>query len=119
MNYANADMVGHTGVVEAAIKAVEIVDSGVGRVVEATLARGGGLLITADHGNAEQLIDYETGKLFTAHTTFPVPLYLIVPQMAQVRLRNDGILADVAPTILDVLGIPQPQDMTGHTLIQR
>ena len=118
MNYANADMVGHTGVLEAAIKAVEVVDTGVGRIVEATLAMGGGLLITADHGNAEQLIEYETGKPFTAHTTFPVPLYLIVPQMAQVRLRNDGILADVAPTILDVLGIPQPRDMTGRTLIQ-
>jgi len=118
MNYANADMVGHTGVIEAAIKAVEIVDTGVGQVVEATLAVGGGLLITADHGNAEQLIDYETGKPFTAHTTFPVPLYLVVPQMAQVRLRNDGILADVAPTILDVLGIPKPKDMTGRTLIQ-
>jgi len=118
MNYANADMVGHTGVIEAAIKAVEIVDTGVGQVVEATLAMGGGLLITADHGNAEQLIDYETGKPFTAHTTFPVPLYLVVPPMAQVRLRNDGILADVAPTILDVLGIPKPKDMTGRTLIQ-
>ena len=119
MNYANADMVGHTGVLEAAIKAVEVVDSGVGRIVEATLAMGGGLLITADHGNAEQLIDYATGKPFTAHTTFPVPLYLVVPNLAQVRLRNDGILADVAPTILDVLGIPQPRDMTGRTLIQR
>jgi 2,3-bisphosphoglycerate-independent phosphoglycerate mutase len=119
MNYANADMVGHTGVLEAAIKAVEVVDTEVGRVVEATLAMGGGLLITADHGNAEQLIDYATWKPFTAHTTFPVPLYLVVPQMAQVRLRNDGILADVAPTILDVLGIPQPGDMTGRTLIQR
>ena len=118
MNYANADMVGHTGVIEAAIKAVVIVDTGVGQVVEATLAVGGGLLITADHGNAEQLIDYETGKPFTAHTTFPVPLYLVVPQLAQVRLRNDGILADVAPTILDVLGIPKPKDMTGRTLIQ-
>jgi 2,3-bisphosphoglycerate-independent phosphoglycerate mutase len=119
MNYANADMVGHTGVLEAAIKAVEVVDTGVGRVVEATLAMGGGLLITADHGNAEQLIDYETEKPFTAHTTFPVPLYLVVPNLAQVRLRNDGILADVAPTILDVLGIPQPRDMTGRTLILR
>jgi 2,3-bisphosphoglycerate-independent phosphoglycerate mutase len=119
MNYANADMVGHTGVLEAAMKAVEVVDSGVGRVVEATLTMGGGLLITADHGNAEQLIDYETGKPFTAHTTFPVPLYLVVPQMAQVRLRNDGMLADVAPTILDVLGILHPKDMTGRTLIQQ
>ena len=119
MNYANADMVGHTGVMEAAIKAVEVVDTGVGRVVEATLAVGGGLLITADHGNAEQLIDYETGKPFTAHTTYPVPLYLVVPQLAQVRLRNDGILADVAPTILDILGIAQPKDMTGRTLLLR
>ena len=118
MNYANADMVGHTGVIEAAIKAVEIVDTGVGQVVEATLAMGGGLLITADHGNAEQLIDYETGKPFTAHTTYPVPLYLLVPNMAQIQLRNDGILADVAPTILDVFGIPKPKDMTGRTLIQ-
>ena len=117
MNYANADMVGHTGVIEAAIKAVEAVDTGIGRVVEATLAAGGGLLITADHGNAEQLIDYETGKPFTAHTTYPVPLYLVVPQLAQAKLRSDGILADVAPTILDVMHIPQPKDMTGKTLI--
>ena len=117
MNYANADMVGHTGVIEAAIKAVETVDTGIGRVVEATLAMGGGLLITADHGNAEQLIDYETGKPFTAHTTNPVPLYLVVPQLAQAKLRSDGILADVAPTILDILGIKQPKDMTGRTLI--
>lgn len=118
MNYANADMVGHTGVIEAAIKAVEVVDTGVGQVVEATLAMSGGLLITADHGNAEQLIEYDTGKPFTAHTTYPVPLFLVVPQLAQVKLRNDGILADVAPTILDVLGISKPKDMTGRTLIQ-
>src|SRR2546421_1611330 len=118
MNDANADMVGHAGVIEAAMKAVEIVDTGVGQVVEATLAIGGGLLVTADHGNAEQLIEYETGKPFTAHRTFPVPLYLVVPHLAQVRLRNDGILADVAPTILDVIGIPKPGDMTGRTLIQ-
>ena len=117
MNYANADMVGHTGVIEAAIKGVETVDTGVGRVVEATLAVGGGLLITADHGNAEQLIDYATGKPFTAHTTNPVPLYLVVPQLAQVKLRSDGILADVAPTVLQVMGIKQPKDMTGRTLI--
>jgi 2,3-bisphosphoglycerate-independent phosphoglycerate mutase len=117
MNYANADMVGHTGVIEAAIKAVEAVDTGVGRVVEATLAAGGGLLITADHGNAEQLIYYDTGKPMTAHTTNPVPLYLVVPQFAHARLRTDGILADVAPTILQIMGIPQPKDMTGRTLI--
>src|SRR6202043_881735 len=117
MNYANADMVGHTGIMEAAIKAVEAVDTGVGRVVEATLAVGGGLLITADHGNAEQLIEYDTGKPFTAHTTFPVPLYLVVPQLASAHLRSDGILADVAPTILQILDIPQPKDMTGKSLI--
>ncbi len=117
MNYANADMVGHTGVIEAAIKAVEAVDTGVGRVVEATLAVGGGLLITADHGNAEQLIEYDTGKPFTAHTTNPVPLYLVVPQLIQARLRTDGILADVAPTILQILGISQPKDMSGRSLL--
>lgn len=117
MNYANADMVGHTGVLDAAIKAVEAVDTGVGRVVEATLAAGGGLLITADHGNAEQLIEYDTGKPFTAHTTNPVPLYLVAPQYVQARLRGDGILADVAPTILQIMGIPQPKDMTGRSLI--
>jgi len=117
MNYANADMVGHTGVIEAAIKGVEAVDTGVGRVAEATLAVGGGLLITADHGNAEQLIYYDTGKPFTAHTTFPVPLYLVVPQLVQAKLRTDGILAHVAPTILQIMGIPQPKDMTGRSLI--
>lgn len=117
MNYANADMVGHTGVIEATIKGVEAVDRGVGQVVEATLAVGGGLLITADHGNAEQLIDYQTGQPFTAHTTNPVPLYLVVPALAGATLRGDGILADVAPTILQILRIPQPADMTGHSLL--
>lgn len=117
MNYANADMVGHTGVIEAAIRAVEAVDKGVGRVVEATLDVGGGLLISADHGNAEQLIEYNTGKPFTAHTTYPVPLYLVVPELAHARLRSDGILADVAPTVLDIMHIPQPKDMTGRSLI--
>ncbi|HEY0752836.1 MAG TPA: 2,3-bisphosphoglycerate-independent phosphoglycerate mutase [Ktedonobacteraceae bacterium] len=118
MNYANADMVGHTGVIDATIKGVEAVDAGVGKIVEATLALGGGLLITADHGNAEQLIDYSNGKPFTAHTTNPVPLYLVGAQMAQAHLRSDGILADVAPTILQLLNIPQPEDMSGHSLLQ-
>ena len=117
MNYANADMVGHTGDIAATIKGVEAVDTGVGRVVEATLAAGGGLLITADHGNAEQLIEYDTGKPFTAHTTYPVPLYLVVSQYVQARLRTDGILADVSPTILQIMGIPQPKDMTGKSLL--
>ncbi len=118
MNYANADMVGHTGVLDATIKGVEAVDAGVGQVVEATLAMGGNVLITADHGNAEQLIDYETGDPFTAHTTNPVPLYLVSPQLAQARLRTDGILADVSPTILQLLHINQPGDMSGRSLIQ-
>lgn len=118
MNYANADMVGHTGVIEATIKGVEAVDRGVGKVAEATLAMGGCLLITADHGNAEQLVDYTNGKPFTAHTTNPVPLYLVDPQLAQAHLRTDGILADIAPTILQILNIPQPRDMSGRSLLQ-
>jgi 2,3-bisphosphoglycerate-independent phosphoglycerate mutase len=117
MNYANADMVGHTGVLAAAIKAVEAVDAGVGRVVQAALDQGGAALITADHGNAEQLIEYDTGKPLTSHTTNPVPFYFVVPQWPRVELRRDGILADVAPTMLQLLNIPQPPDMTGRTLI--
>jgi 2,3-bisphosphoglycerate-independent phosphoglycerate mutase len=117
MNYANADMVGHTGVLAAAIKAVEAVDVGVGRVVEAALAQGGAVLITADHGNAEQLIEYDTGKPHTFHTTNPVPFYFVVPQYPDARLRGDGILADVAPTMLQLLHIPRPADMTGRSLI--
>src|SRR5262249_58511851 len=117
MNYANADMVGHTGVLEAAIKAVEAVDAGVGQVVEAALRQGGAALITADHGNAEQLVEYDTGQPLTSHTTNPVPFYFVVPQWQGVTLRPDGILADVAPTMLQLLHIPHPKDMTGHTLI--
>src|SRR5258708_799143 len=118
MNYATADMVGHTGVIEATIKGVEAVDAGIGKVVEATLAAGGSLLITADHGNAEQLIEYDTGKPFTAHTTNPVPLYLIAPHLAQARLCTDGILADVATTVLQALNIRQPKDMSGRPLVE-
>jgi 2,3-bisphosphoglycerate-independent phosphoglycerate mutase len=117
MNYANADMVGHSGVLDATIKAVEAVDAGVGRVVEAALRAGGAALITADHGNAEQLIEYDTGKPLTSHTTNPVPFYCVVPQLHDVTLRDDGILADVAPTILQLLQIPQPADMMGRSLI--
>ncbi len=117
MNYANADMVGHTGVIAAAIRAVEAVDAGVGRVVAAALPVGGAVLITADHGNAEQMIEYDTGKPLTSHTTNPVPFDFVVPQWPGARLRSDGILADVAPTILQLLHIPQPKDMTGRTLI--
>jgi 2,3-bisphosphoglycerate-independent phosphoglycerate mutase len=118
MNYANADMVGHTGVIEAAVTAVETVDAGVDQVVEAALSHGGAVLITADHGNAEQLVEYDTGKPLTSHTTNPVPFYFVVPQWPGAHLRSDGILADVAPTMLQLLGIPQPAAMTGRSLIE-
>jgi 2,3-bisphosphoglycerate-independent phosphoglycerate mutase len=122
VNFANADMVGHTGVMEAAVKAVETVDAGVGVVVEATARQGGVTLITADHGNAEQMINYDTGGPYTAHTVSnPVP-FILVPgrhsELAGVHLRGNGVLADVAPTVLQLLGIPKPDDMTGTSLIE-
>lgn len=122
VNFANADMVGHTGVMEAAIKAVETVDACVGQVVEAAKNQGGVTLITADHGNAEQMIDYDTGGPYTAHTvTFPVP-FILVPgnhqELRNARLRKDGVLADVAPTILQLMDIPKPADMEGKSLIE-
>lgn len=112
LNFANCDMVGHTGVFSAAVKAVEAVDSCVIRVVNATAAMGGVAILTADHGNAEQMLD-ETGAPFTAHTTNPVPFCIVG---ADVRLR-DGRLADIAPTILDLMGLEQPPEMNGRTLI--
>ncbi len=118
MNYANADMVGHTGVIAEAITAVETVDTCVGRMVETTLELGGALFITADHGNADQMIDYVTGQPFTAHTTNPVPFYFVVPQWPGARLRSGGILADIAPTVLAVLGVAPSADMTGRSLIE-
>ena len=118
MNYANADMVGHTGMLDAAITAVETVDAGVGRVIEATLNAGGAAIVTADHGNAEKMIDEQTGEPFTAHTTNPVPCYFVVPQLPNVALRQGGMLADLAPTVLQVMGLTIPADMTGRTLIE-
>ncbi len=122
VNFANADMVGHTGVMEAAVKAVETVDAGVGAVVDATVRQGGVALITADHGNAEQMIDYDTGGPYTAHTVSnPVPFILVSGQhqpLEDVHLRQNGVLADVAPTVLQLLGIPRPDDMTGRSLIE-
>ena len=117
MNYANCDMVGHTGVLEAAIAAVETIDTCLSRVVPAVLSRGGAVVICADHGNAEQMIDYETGEPHTAHTTNPVPV-ILVGFRGEVGLR-DGILADVAPTVLELLGLPKPPEMTGESLIVR
>jgi len=118
MNYANADMVGHTGILDASIRAVETVDTCVGRIVDTTLAARGGVLITADHGNAEQLVEYDTGKPLTSHTTNPVPFYLVVPEWQYASLRTNGVLADIAPTMLQILDIPQPESMTGTSLIR-
>ena len=114
LNYANPDMVGHTGVLEAAIKAIETIDECVGRVVEAINNQDGVLIITADHGNAEQMIDYKTGEPHTAHTTNPVPLILVGMENAKLR---EGRLADLAPTMLDIMNLEKPAEMTGESLI--
>jgi 2,3-bisphosphoglycerate-independent phosphoglycerate mutase len=115
LNFANPDMVGHTGVEAAAIQAMETVDTCAGRVVDAVLAAGGCLLITADHGNCEQMVDGNGGP-HTAHTTNPVPLILVDPDRATAGLR-DGILADLAPTLLELLGLERPAEMTGRSLL--
>lgn len=116
LNYANADMVGHTGFIEAAKKAVETVDTCVGRVVDAVRARGGKVIITSDHGNAEQMVDYETHAPHTAHTSNRVPFILVDDERKNAKLR-EGILADIAPTMLELLGLPVPKEMEGKSLI--
>ena len=116
INYANPDMVGHTGVEEAAIKAVEAVDECVGRAVEALKEVDGQMFICADHGNAEQLLDYETGAPFTAHTTNPVPFILVNADPAY-SLREGGCLADIAPTLIELMGMEQPKEMSGKSLL--
>ena len=115
LNYANCDMVGHTAVFEAAVAAVEAVDTCVGKVVDKMLEKGGVVMITADHGNSEQLIDYETGGAFTAHTTNVVPM--IVVGAGDIELK-EGRLADLAPTMLKIMGLEQPAEMTGDVLIK-
>ena len=117
LNYANGDMVGHTGSLSAAIKAVETVDACVGKVIDAVAAKGGGLIVTADHGNCEQMIDPETGGPHTAHTTYPVNLIVVDDRFKGCQLKTDGRLADIAPTALKLLGIDQPPEMTGQSLI--
>jgi 2,3-bisphosphoglycerate-independent phosphoglycerate mutase len=116
LNYANCDMVGHTGFMDAAVKAVETVDTCVGEVVKAVRKAGGDLLITADHGNADLMLDSGTGKPFTAHTVNPVPLVYCGPKKA--KLRKNGILADLAPTMLDLLGLKIPKEMEGKSLFK-
>ena len=116
LNYANTDMVGHSGLLDATVKAVETVDSCLGRLAEAVEAAGGTLVITADHGNAEMMRDPKTGEPHTAHTLNPVPFVVVNPPVAVDRI-GDGRLADVAPTLLDILGLEKPAAMTGHSLI--
>ena len=116
VNYANGDMVGHTGVFEAAVKAVETLDSCVGRIVEALDKVGGEALITADHGNVEQMEDECTGQAHTAHTCEPVPFIYVGKRPA--TIREGGVLADVAPTLLTLMGMPVPAEMTGKTIVQ-
>ena len=116
INFANPDMVGHTGVQEAAIKAVETVDTCVGNAVAALKEVDGQMFICADHGNCEQLIDYETGEPYTAHTTNPVPFILVNYDPAY-TLREGGCLADIAPTLIEMMGMEQPAEMTGKSLL--
>ncbi len=124
LNYANPDMVGHTGVFEAAKKAVETVDWGVGKLLEAVKNQKGVAIITADHGNAETMIDPKSGGPWTAHTTNLVPCIICDPtgqlkNRGKIKLREKGILADIAPTVLDLMGLEQPREMTGASLILR
>ncbi len=114
LNFANCDMVGHTGIYDAAVKAVEAVDECVGKVVDAVQKKGGTVLLTADHGNADCMVDDE-GNVFTAHTVNPVPLLLI----GEGKLKDGGVLADIAPTMLDMLGLPKPEEMSGSSLLAK
>ena len=117
VNFANGDMVGHTGSLEAAIQACEVVDQLVGEIIDATLARGGSLIVTADHGNAEQMADPETGTAHTAHTIYPVPLHVVGEAFRERSLRPGGRLADIAPTLLEMMGLERPDAMTGISLL--
>lgn len=117
LNFANCDMVGHTGVIPAAVKAVHTVDECVKKVVDKILSMGGGALVTADHGNADKMLDADGVSPFTAHTTNPVPLILASNELKNATLRTDGVLADLAPTLLEMMNLPQPKEMTGKSLI--
>ena len=118
INFANPDMVGHTGVIDAAVKAIEVVDECVGKAVEAIKEVDGQLFICADHGNAEQMIDYTTGAPHTAHTTNQVPFILVNADPAY-TLRDGGCLADIVPTLIELMGKKQPEEMTGKSLLVR
>jgi 2,3-bisphosphoglycerate-independent phosphoglycerate mutase len=120
VNYANPDMVGHTGDLDAAVKAVKTIDACLGELAAAIAAAGGALLITADHGNIELMRDQETHEPHTAHTTNLVPFLLVDPghRLGAITFE-DGVLADVAPTVLDLMGLAKPAEMTGHSLVVR
>jgi 2,3-bisphosphoglycerate-independent phosphoglycerate mutase len=118
MNYANPDMVGHTGIIPAAVQAVEAVDVCVGRVLEALLKVDGQMFICADHGNSDKMIDQTTGEPFTAHTTNPVPFILVNGKKAK-QLASGGKLCDISPTLLDMMNLPQPAEMTGRSLLKK
>ena len=116
LNYANCDMVGHTGNFNAAIKAVKTVDECVQKVLDKILSLGGSAIVTADHGNADKMAE-EDGSMFTAHTTNPVPFIIVSEEYKDVKLYNDGKLCDIAPTLLDMMELPIPQEMSGKSLI--
>jgi len=116
VNFANADMVGHSGKIPPTVQAVETVDACLGRIFTAVRQKGGAMMVTADHGNAEMMIDPATGGPHTAHTTNPVPLIVVSDEDKKFTLRPDGALQDISPTVLGLLGIPQPKEMTGHDL---
>ena len=116
INFANPDMVGHTGNLKAAIKAIETIDICLGKIRSGTQEKGGAIFLTADHGNLEMMIDSKTGQIHTAHTTLPVPLIMDYCN-GDYQLEDSGKLADIAPTILDYLDISKPDEMTGHSLL--
>jgi len=116
VNFANADMVGHSGQIPPTIKAVETVDACLDRIYRAVRQKGGAMIVTADHGNAEMMIDPATGGPHTAHTTNPVPLIVVSEEGKRFGLQADGALQDISPTVLGMLGVAQPKDMTGKDL---
>ena len=125
INFANGDMVGHTGNLEATIKGMEVVDECVGKIIKATLAAKGAVVITADHGNCEEMINIETGQIDTEHSVNPVPFWFIAPDnrydepiKTPTKVNVSGILPDVAPTVLEILGLSKPDEMTGSSLLK-
>jgi 2,3-bisphosphoglycerate-independent phosphoglycerate mutase len=117
VNFANCDMVGHTGLYDSTVRAVEITDASVGMLTDEALKRGYTVMISSDHGNAEEMWDYKINMPKTSHTVNPVEFIYVAKDADQVKLRPHGILSDIAPTVLQVLGLPQPADMTSKSLI--